>query len=412
MTEGVTPSPTPSKKKRKSVPPPTIRNLKLYPVVIGGKTRYRVTSPLPGGGRKVKTYTDKGEAQSAYELACVEALNYGASAFSLPEDLRRDAQRAHALLAPHGVSLLTAAEFYVAHRKTTDASVTVKAAIEELKAARKADGMRARYLGDLRARLERFNVAFGERNMATLSTAEIDDWLRGLAVSAVTRNTYRRRLQTLFNFARGRGWAVFNPVDATTKLKEANTEPGILKPEQLARLLDTASPKTLPYWALGAFCGLRSAELARLEWEDVSFLHKHVEVPANKSKTGRERRLIPLRANLERWLEPFRSRTGPITPINLRKLLDADRARAGLSFWPANGLRHSFASYHLARFRNAPSLALELGHRNPDILFAHYRSLVTSKAAAKYWSIMPKSKNISHLPPKNADDTKIVAFAS
>ena len=50
---------------------------------------------------------------------------------------------------------------------------------------------------------------------------------------------------------------------------------------------------------------------------------------------------------------------------------------------------HSYASYHLAHFRNASDLALQLGHQNTEVLFAHYRELVTPEAAARYWEIQP-----------------------
>src|SRR5262249_18670651 len=159
----------------------------------------------------------------------------------------------------------------------------------------------------------------GKRIIATITTAEADDWLRSLGVGPVTRNSYRTKGQTLYNFAKNRGWVVENPFDNTAKAKEADAEPGILSPKEFARLLEAASADTLRYWALGGFTGLRSAELRRLEWDDVSFEHKHVEVPANKSKTGRSRRLIPLRRNLEAWLKPYKGRSGPIAPPNLRK---------------------------------------------------------------------------------------------
>ena len=34
--------------------------------------------------------------------------------------------------------------------------------------------------------------------------------------------------------------------------------------------------------------------------------------------------------------------------------------RAGIGKWPTNALRHSFASYHLAKFQDAPALALQM----------------------------------------------------
>jgi hypothetical protein len=45
--------------------------------------------------------------------------------------------------------------------------------------------------------------------------------------------------------------------------------------------------------------------------------------------------------------------------------------------WPHDALRHSFASYHLAKFQNAPSLALELGHQSNALIFSNYRRRVT-----------------------------------
>lgn len=46
---------------------------------------------------------------------------------------------------------------------------------------------------------------------------------------------------------------------------------GILTPAELARLLESASDETLPYWALVGFTGLRTAELERLDWAEVHF---------------------------------------------------------------------------------------------------------------------------------------------
>jgi len=54
--------------------------------------------------------------------------------------------------------------------------------------------------------------------------------------------------------------------------------------------------------------------------------------------------------------------------------------------------RHSFVSYHLARFENAGKTALEAGH-SETMLFGHYRALVTPEAAAEFWAIVPGSGN-------------------
>jgi len=46
-------------------------------------------------------------------------------------------------------------------------------------------------------------------------------------------------------------------------------------------------------------------------------------------------------------------------------------------------------SYHLAHFKNAASTALDLGHPDSRITFAHYRELVKPKEAERFWNIKP-----------------------
>lgn len=51
--------------------------------------------------------------------------------------------------------------------------------------------------------------------------------------------------------------------------------------------------------------------------------------------------------------------------------------------WAKNGLRHSYISYQLAILNDTARVALEAGN-SPDVIFAHYRELVTPEAA-KAW---------------------------
>jgi integrase len=68
---------------------------------------------------------------------------------------------------------------------------------------------------------------------------------------------------------------------------------------------------------------------------------------------------------------------------------DEKKAGVKLTNWPANALRHSYASYHLAHFKDAAALALEMGHTNSALVFEHYRELVKPKDAQRYWDIKP-----------------------
>jgi integrase len=364
--------------------------LALTKTKVNGQRYYCVTLPKLGGGRKRRFFKDKAEAQTFMRLAEVQQENFGTAALSMSDALRVEAIECSELLQPYQKTLRDAAKFYLAHLKTITGSRKVKEIVADLLSARTADGMSARYLGDLRVRLGRFVATFGEQMIAGISSSRIDDWLRALGVGPVTRNTYRRRLAALFNFAKRRGYVKENPVADVERAKERETEIAILSVGDLARLLECASSDMLPFWTIGAFAGLRPAEIERLTWNEVDFDAGVIELKASKAKTA-SRRLVTIQPNLREWLAPYRTRTGRVCPVNLRRKSDEDRERARLrAEWPQNALRHSFGSYHLAQFNDAAKLALEMGN-SPAVIFRHYRQLVKPKQAALYWKITPAS---------------------
>jgi integrase len=362
--------------------------LTLTKTKVNGRRYYCVTTPKLGGGRNRRFFKDKVEAETFMQFAKVQQENYGTAALSIPDALRVEAIECCELLQPFGATLRDAAKFYAAHLKAVTGSRKIREVVADLLAARAADGMSPRYLGDLRVRLGRFALSFGEEMIAGISASRIDEWLRGLGVGAVTRNTFRRRLAVLFNFAKRRGYVTENPVADVERAKEREAEIEILSVGQVARLLESASSDMLPFWAIGAFAGLRRAEIERLTWSEVDFDADVIEVKASKSKTA-SRRLVTIQPNLRAWLAPYRTRIGRVCPVNLKRKINDDRERAGLrAGWPQNALRHSFGSYYLAQFNDAAKLALEMGN-SPVTIFRHYRQLVKPKQAERYWKIAP-----------------------
>src|SRR5262249_40126475 len=141
----------------------------------------------------------------------------------------------------------------------------------------------------------------------------------------------------------------------------------------------------------GAFAGLREAEIQRLDWSEVDLGRSHIEVKAAKAKTAR-RRIVPIRANLAAWLRPYATIKGRVVRVGARRKLERVRKAAGLTRWPKNGLRHSFASYRLAATHDAPRVAWELGHTTPHLLYNTYRELVLPNEAERYWKIAPAAE--------------------
>ena len=145
-----------------------------------------------------------------------------------------------------------------------------------------------------------------------------------------------------------------------------------------ARLLESAAtvgPEVLPMLAIGAFAGLREAEIQRLDWSEVDLARGHIEVKAAKAKSAR-RRIIPAQRNLAAWLQPYGGNTGAVVLAGPRRKPARVREAAKLVRWPNNGFRHSFASYRLAEIHDAPRVAMDLGHTSPQMLFSTCREVV------------------------------------
>jgi integrase len=351
------------------------------------RLKFVVRSKISGKWQR-RFFTSKAEAQTYVELKETELLNQGKEGVMFPSSLRVMAQREDDRLKEFGKTLTDATDFYLNHLKAASRSVSIDQAVSELLQNRKSSGVSGRYCYEIELKLKRFASSFSGRTLADISTADIDTWLEGLLLAPGSRNTYRRDLQTLFSFGMTRHYCTANPVIRAAKAKEIDEEIGILGVSEVARLLEAASDEMIPFWSIGAFAGVRRAEIERMDWSDIDFDAALIEVKARHSKTG-TRRHIPMQPNLIAWLLPHQKQSGTLCPLSLRLLVDSDRERAGLKQkWPRNALRHSFGSYYLARFNDTAALALQMGN-SPDIIFKHYRKLVKPRDAEKYWQIAP-----------------------
>ena len=370
---------------------------KLTKVKVNTRTMWCVTWPKIGKGRNRQFFKDKQEAQAVYQQKLIEQKNYGTAGANFNERQRAEYLECVEKLQPFGVTIRDAVNFYLPHLHASNRTCTAAELVDELLKVKEADGASERYLSDLRSRLTQFAEAFDGKPVAEMTAPQIDEWLRSLSnketgkrLSPVTRNNFRRVLITAFSFALGRGYCVGNPALQSAKAKEIASPVGILTVDQTARLLENAAPEVVPSIAIGAFAGLRRAELGRLDWQEVDLQSGLIEVTASKAKSAR-RRFVKIQPNLARWLQPHAQLSGDVTPPGYRILFASAREKAGIAEWPQNALRHGFASYHLAQFNNAALLALELGHTNSNLVFQHYRQLVKPKQAERYWKIAPAS---------------------
>ena len=78
-------------------------------------------------------------------------------------------------------------------------------------------------------------------------------------------------------------------------------------------------------------------------------------------------------------------------PANWRNIFAEVREAAGLwNNWPQNALRHSFISYHVARFRNENETA-QIAGTSPTMIYKNYREIVRPKEAGEFFGLLPDS---------------------
>lgn len=349
-----------------------------------------------GKGRLFFKTQDEANAEAKRQRTLLE--RHSREAVGLSHRDLSEIIHARKTLAGYGETITDAVKFRVDYlERVRRSGVTVEKLADEVLNAKRRDGMSTAYLSDLKVRLDRFCADFGERAIAGITVEEIDDWLRNLEGSPKSRANYRANVGVLFSYATKRRILDHNPVLHTAKPKLPDNPPEIFTVDELRSLLEAAQrsePAVLSMLAIGAFAGVRDAELKRLDWHEIDLVRGHIEIKGAKAKSAR-RRIIPIQPNLAAWLRPYAAMQGPVAPEGTRAKIDRACEAAKLARWPVNGLRHSYASYRLAAIHDAPRVSSELGHTSPQMLYSTYRELVLPEEAVRYWQLSPeKTANV------------------
>jgi integrase len=349
------------------------------------------------GKRTRRTFESEREAKAFAHLRNIELKEHGSNAIQLSTYERIMAQRCRDELAAFDLTIEDATKLVLEREKARKQSCAIEAIFEQFIESLRIRELTAHYIGQFR-RLSRYMCAvFRDKFVSDLSTRDLEEFLtnQGPNWSASSRNQHRRELVTVWVWAKKLGYCSDEVARNITVVKAVEKPVGILQPEQLARLLATAPPKLLPGLAIGAFAGLRVSEICRLDWNEIDLEAGLIRVAPAKTKTARYRdvQILPC---LAAWLRPFEKSNGPVAPSAdigyFDELRQSVAEKVGITKWPGNALRHSFASYHIAHFKDAPRLALEMGHTTTYLIFSHYRALVRSVRAAEYWQIIPFSR--------------------
>ncbi|MFO1476134.1 MAG: site-specific integrase [Verrucomicrobiota bacterium] len=371
------------------------------------------------GKRKMKSFAELDRAIAAGELA-INDLAGGVQTGTLLTHLDKLVYaRAVEALAGLGVPLDTACQEYAAARALLGGKATileacqewmrrnatplpqimVADAVEELKKQAKSDGKSQRRRQQLAAVLDAFAKDFN-KHVHVLTPAMIADYLSGLQAKERTKRNHRDVLGYFNRWLIMRGYLakgtdLLDGVQNYTARKLGDIS--IYTPDELAKLISAADDRILPFILIGAFAGLRHAEIARLDWQDIDLAEGHIEIRAENAKT-KTRRVVPINATLKAWLQDLAKKQGKVVPVanTTKQLLKLARG-AGVT-WKHNAMRHTWISARLAQCKNVAQVAYEAGN-SPQVIKTNYDAVLTEKKAAAWFAVMPSggAENVAPL---------------
>ena len=268
-------------------------------------------------------------------------------------------------------------------------------------------------LRNLKSHLSQLAEDFGDRLITTLSTTELDQWLKDRAPVVRTRLNKRKSLVILWRWARDKGLL---PQDRRTAAERTDA-PSMRQhkrehvtatwaPEELVEILKVVPATYLPWVVLSAFAGIRTLEIfddrggkQQLDWRNIHLddPEPHIFVPAAVAKTA-EKRKVPICDCLRQWLRPLAKKSGPICPPPApyracaawggRSLTSVIAEATGLA-WRSNALRHSYGTYSVIETGSVGRVALRMGN-SESIIKNHYLDATRRTAEAAQWfSITP-----------------------
>ena len=287
----------------------------------------------------------------------------------------------------------------------TDRAVTVAEGVADFKDYKRSR-VGERQLKNISEKLTRFAQTFGTRESRSITTAEIDQWLTSLRsrrnpaklpksplLGSLSRNHYRAALSAFFSYAAApsRKWVERNPIADLEPERVETGEPEAYTTKAVAKLMQAAldhKPELVPVLALGMFAGLRVSEALMT---DLSKLPDKAGEFRTTGKTGA--RMAPYTETCAAWIATQPRRTDKAWTQSARAHVDHMQELYALAKVKPinNGARHSFISYRTAETRDVARVADECGN-SVSTIKNHYRQLVTSEEAVKFFAIRPETK--------------------
>ena len=267
--------------------------------------------------------------------------------------------------------------------------------------------------------LERFCRVFGERRLYEVSTDEVRAWLSdlkdddGKTIGPYGKKDHRKNVNTFFTYAIREKWgARENPVAVIKPPKTDDGDPVVITVRDAFEYFKcNRDERLVGRVAMEAFGGIRYTTAGKIQKAGIFLQTRGIRMAANIHKSGLKDGRARFRQgqpdNLWAWLNHAPETCWEMTPLNYREakryawiraelrpselLTDADKAKSEAL---DNTWRHSFISYHLARYKSVP-LAQYLAQHQSSRQTQEYEGLADETDAARFFMITPASVQLT-----------------
>lgn len=213
----------------------------------------------------------------------------------------------------------------------------------------------------IRARHYQLTAFAREHDLAYVTVEDVTAWLARDSRGPAARKSFLSALRGFYKWAVAADHLDHNPTLLAHSVKVPEGVPKPVPEDVLGRALARADEETRLMLMLGAYAGLRRAEIASLHSDNVT----HVGLVVTGK--GRKTRRIPIHPNLA----PLLTFDGFAFPSPLRRRdhvsVDyvADKVEAVLEGWTTHSLRHRFATQAYRATKDIRAVQQLLGHASP-----------------------------------------------
>ena len=312
------------------------------------------------------------------------------------------------------VSIREAVEGYLKYKPTPLLAITVKDLglmyLKEGTRSAKASSHYSSLFNQLAVFLKKDKVELVSKVKYEL----LRKWMEEPGYKMKTRKHRRGAAVTLLNYAKRKGALPFGPTEADklptiSRKQEGRGLPEIFMPEEIRKMVETFWPRRqdpvyqqmLLLMVIGAFSGVRPKEIERMRWKFVVFSKNQIYLPREITKDNRYRE-IPLEPNLRAFLLALKPKDAGDNDLIVRGRcpavhLSVRTKQLGIA-WRHDGMRHSYATYRIARGDDINGLVMAMG-TSSDVLYSNYRGRVRCVEDAGLWFALFPPANVAPLPP-------------